>query len=377
MIYFNNAATSYPKPDIVIHDILQNLKKPPCSLYRENASEDSEVITCRNLIAKLFQFRSPQRVVICSGATEALNIAIHGLVKDNGHVITTQIEHNSVLRPLYHLRNSGRIKLDIIPCKLPGNILFEEFTHAFRSETCLVVLNHVSNVTGSVQNIEEIYEVCKSHEIPLIVDVSQSAGVIDINFSKMPKAVLAFTGHKSLLGPRGTGGLLIGEEIDLKIWKTGGTGVRSDIETMPDLIPLKYEPGTMNHPGISGLASAISYIMEHGVENSARKRIDLTGLLYDGLNELSGVKIYSETPQKNYCGVLSFTMGRISIREIGYILRESFDIILRVGLHCAPLIHKTLGTFPEGSIRVSFSVFNTHDEVKEFLKALRIIKDMC
>ena len=370
MIYFNNAATGFPKPDVVIEAVAENLKLPPSNPYRENVTQKSTAAICRERIAALFKFPFPERVILCSGATEALNLAINGLIQEDAHVITTQLEHNAVLRPLYHLRDTGQLKLDILPCQPPGRISIEHLKSAIETETRLVVVNHASNVTGAVQDIHEIYAVCESKGIPLIVDVSQSAGTINSDFSTMSKATVIFTGHKALMGPRGTGGLLIGSEIDLNFWKVGGTGIRSDLETMPDMWPLKYEPGTMNQPGIAGLTAAVDFIVQRGLEYFAEKKCELAVHLCKKLEKMEGISIYAEKPEENRCGVVSFTVSGLPAEDIGYILQESFDIRVRTGLHCAPLIHKALGTFPEGTVRVSFSAFNTHKEVDKFTRSL-------
>jgi cysteine desulfurase family protein len=370
MIYFNNAATGFPKPDVVIEAVAENLKLSPSNLYRENVTQKSTVAVCREQIAELFKFPCPERVILCSGATEALNIAINGMIQQGAHVITTQLEHNAVLRPLYHLRDKGHIKFDILPCEPPGRISIEHVKDAITKETRLVVINHASNVTGAVLDMHGIYRVCESQSIPLIVDVSQSAGTVDIDFSSMPKAILAFTGHKSLLGPRGTGGLLIGAELEPEVWKIGGTGIRSDLETMPEMWPLKYEPGTMNQPGIAGLAASTKYILQQGVESFAKKKNEMSAHLIEELKIMEGISMYAEKSEENLCGVVSFTVEGLPTEDVGYVLQESFDIRVRTGLHCAPLIHKALGTFPEGTVRVSLSAFNTHKEVDQFTRAL-------
>ena len=376
MIYFNNAATGFPKPDVMIRAVAENLRLPPSNPYRENVTQKSTVAICRERIAELFNFPCPERVILCSGATEALNIAINGLIQVGAHVITTQLEHNAVLRPIYHLKETGHIKLDILPCQPPGRILIDHLKNAIVTETRLVVINHASNVTGTVLDLHEIYGVCEARGIPLIVDVSQSAGTIEIDFSRMSNAILAFTGHKSLLGPRGTGGLLIGDGLEPEVWKIGGTGIRSDLETMPEMWPLKYEPGTMNQPGIAGLAASTKYILQQGVESFAKRKNELSVHLIEELEKIDGISIYAERPEENRCGVVSFTVEGLVTEDVGYILQESFNIKVRTGLHCAPLIHKALGTFPEGTVRVSFSAFNTHEEIDEFIHGLNTLKDV-
>ena len=375
MIYFNNAATSYPKPDGVAEAVLNSMTDPPSNPYRENVTQKSVVSLCRERIAELCNFSNPNRVLFCSGSTEALNMAIHGLISKGGHVITTQLEHNAVLRPLYYLKRDGVCELDILSCRPPGYVSASAFKNALKKTTRLAVVNHASNVTGAQLCISDIYDICDSHEIPLIIDASQSAGSVDLDMSGMPRAILAFTGHKTLLGPKGVGGLLVGDQLDLRIWKSGGTGIRSDLESMPDLWPIKYEAGTMNLPGIAGLASSLGYILEKKPSFFRNTKMELVRHLVRELEKLDGVTIYSEQPEQNHCGIVCFNINRWNGEEIGYILNESFDIRVRTGLHCAPLIHRAMGTFPHGAVRVSFSAFNTHDEIETFVQALRTLID--
>jgi cysteine desulfurase family protein len=374
MIYFNNAATTYPKPDAVIDAVTASLRHPPSNPYRENVNEKSTTACCRERLATLFGFKDPDRVILSSGATEALNIAIHGLLEENDHVVTTQIEHNAVLRPLYQLRDTRRISLDIVACKSPGKIDPDQIKQAIKPNTRLVIVNHASNVTGVIQDIQKIYRICRQSGIRLLVDVSQSAGAVSIDTSAMPEALFAFTGHKSLFGPPGTGGLLVGGDVELKVWKTGGTGIKSDLETIPDMWPLKYEPGTTNLPGIGGLAASLEYILTQGIDQLAQKKADLSAHLCKELKKIKGITLYTDNDMENRCGVVSFTLSGFQPRDVGYILNESFDIRVRTGLHCAPLIHTALGTFPEGTIRISFSTFNHHDEVETFLGAIHALK---
>ncbi len=349
------------------------LVEPPSNPYRENVTQKTSITICREKIAELFHFADPTRVIFCSGATEALNIAVNGLVARDCHVVTTTMEHNAVLRPLYYLRSAGVIKVDMVPCLSPGDLEMRQFEKALRQDTHLVVVNHISNVTGAELDIDHIYRICESREIPLIIDASQSAGAIDFDFSSMPLAAVAFTGHKALLGPKGVGGLIVGEQLDLRVWKSGGTGIRSDSEYMPDAWPIKYEAGTMNEPGIAGLAYSIDFILARGVMSFQKKKMDLTRHLVEELEKFDDVTVYSERPEKNHCGIVCFNVDNWHAEDVGYILRDAFDTRVRTGLHCAPLIHKDMGTFPGGAIRVSFSASNHHSEVETFIRALQTI----
>ncbi len=347
--------------------------KPPTNPYRQNDSKKPESNVLRERIASLFHTDLPERIAICSGSTEALNIAINGLVNPGGHVISTMMEHNSVLRPLYHLENKGDINLDLLACDPMGDLNLIELESSIQKDTCFIVVNHVSNVTGHVQNIQEIYSVADKHRIPLLIDISQSAGAMKINLAEMPRSLAAFTGHKSLMGPSGTGGLVIGKDVEPDLWKVGGTGIRSDLKTMPDMWPLKYEAGTPNHPGIAGLGAALDYLMNNEDELWQKKKAT-SDLLWRKLSTIDEVQLFSEPPEKNPCGVFSFKLDGWQCKDLGYVLQESFGIHVRTGLHCAPLIHSAMGTFSEGTVRVSLSPFNTETEVETFVEAIESIK---
>ncbi len=373
MIYFNNAATSYPKPEGTAAAMGQCLALPPSNLYREDVTQKSVITVCREKIAGLFHFSDPSRVIFCSGSTEALNMAINGLVRPGSRVVTTTREHNAVLRPLSYLCLAGGVHVDTVRCPPPGILDGRRFENALTRETGLAVVNHISNVTGAEADIGAIYSLCEARGIPLIVDASQSAGAIAVDFSSMPLAALAFTGHKALLGPKGVGGLIVGRELDLRIWKSGGTGIRSDLELMPDAWPIKYEAGTLNEPGIAGLAHSLDGILARGLSSIGKQKIDLTRHLVEELEKFDGVTVYSERPERNSSGIVCFNIDHWPAADIGYVLKDAFDIRVRTGLHCAPLMHRELGTFPEGAIRVSFSAANHHGEVETFLQALKTI----
>ncbi len=384
MVYFNNAATSFPKPEAVIRAVDNALRLEPYNSYRENVTRKSETDICRKKISELLNFPDYKRVVLCSGSTEAINIAVNGIIKRDvhndkhriNHVITTQSEHNSMLRPLYHLRDLGIIQMDVIACNRNGKIHMDDIQNKLAINTCLVAVNHASNVTGVIQDIDSIYNLCARREIPTLFDISQSAGCVDIDISEKPLAMYAFTGHKSLLGPSGTGGLLVGNNIDLNVWQTGGTGIKSDLETMPDILPVRYEPGTNNHHGIAGLAASVTHITEKGVQYFGNKKNKIANYLINELCHINGISTYSDTGESNPCGVVSFIVKGTHPGDVGYILFESFNIRVRTGLHCAPLIHKAMGTFPNGTVRASFSSFNTLGEVDQLIQALKFITEV-
>ena len=373
MIYFNNAASSFPKPNAAVEAVLEELRRPPVNPYRDHADLLSADDRCRRAIAALFNAPHQERIIFCSGATEAVNLALNGLVHNEMHVVTTPLEHNAVLRPLYHMEKLGRITLEIVPVDPLKPHVHEKVIEAIGPRTSMVVVNQASNVNGLVVDIEPIYEACHKRGLPLVIDASQSAGSISLNASAMPKAVIIFTGHKSLLGPAGTGGMVIGPDVELGLWKLGGTGIHSEYKSMPELMPLKYEPGTLNHPGLAGLAAAVEYIIEQGPENLARKKSDLSGYLVKNLEARPEVSLYTPGQRKNPCGIVSFNLEGWSPQEVGYILQESFGIRVRTGLNCAPLMNQALGVFPQGTVRISFSAENTCDEVEQLLAALSSI----
>jgi cysteine desulfurase family protein len=373
VIYLNNAATSFPKPRCVIAAVNQTLLSPPSNPYRQNSENENTDRLCRKRLAELFNVPSSERIVLCSGSTEALNIAIHGLVKEDGHVVTTTMEHNSALRPLFLLRDQGKISLDILPCNPKQALRIKDLENLIGKDTCLMVVNHASNVTGCLQSIDEIHELAARYQIPFILDVSQSAGAVALDLARLDWAVVAFTGHKSLLGPTGTGGLIVGKNIDLNFWKVGGTGIRSDLESMPDLWPLKYEPGTPNHSGIAGLAAAVDFLLENKTNPAFLQKQELVKQVWSDLKQLKGIHLYSEEPKNNPCGVIAFNLDGWRCKDLGYVLAESYEIQVRTGLHCAPLIHHAMGTFPEGTVRASLSPFTTGDEIEIFQRAMREI----
>jgi cysteine desulfurase family protein len=372
-VYLNNAAGTYPKPACVIEAMAQNLNSPPVNPLRENVTGTSVIDECRREVAGLFRSRDPQRVAFCSGGTEALNMAVAGLIRKGGHVVTTCMEHNAVLRPLYALRDRGEISLSILPCDADCRIDPGQIEQAIREETCLVAVNHASNVTGTIQHLDEIYAACEQAGVPVIFDLSQSAGAAEIDLSRKPLAVGAFTGHKALMGPPGTGGLYVGEDVPVTPVKFGGTGTRSDLETMPDDFPSCLEPGTPNYPGIAGLCAGIRYLRREGLGTLAGKRMILVRSLQQAL-AAEGFACHAAPPAYNPCGVVSFCIDGWKCEDAGYILSHSYGIRLRTGLHCAPLVHRYTGTYPDGTIRVSFSGMNTPEEVAYLTRALEEIR---
>jgi len=373
MIYLNNAATSYPKPGSVVKAVTNCLVQIPYEPGRGNGKKQVDILTrCRQKIAELFHIDDISRIILTSGSTAALNIVLHGLVNKrlNGHCITSTIEHNSVLRPLNHLSKSHLLKLSFVPVAKIGNLT--ELKKNLQKSTLFVVLSHISNVTGTILPIKEIAAWCWNQGLPLIIDASQSAGCSDINVKDLPEnIILVFTGHKGLLGPMGTGGFYLGPAIELfSPLIQGGTGIRSDLLFQPGELPLYYEAGTMNLPGFAGLSEGINFIIEIGVNRIGQHKRELFRHLYERLARLDGILVYEPLNSDFPGGVLSFNITGWNPGDVGYVLHQSFGIISRTGLHCAPLIHRDIGSTPHGTVRLSCSWFTTMAEIEQTAAAI-------
>ncbi|MFT5874887.1 MAG: cysteine desulfurase family protein [Clostridium sp.] len=375
MIYLDNAATTFPKPDKVYQEMFDYMKtyaaNPGRSAHDMSIMASMKVLETRQLIADLFNIDDPFNIVFTSNTTESLNIAIKGILKAGDHVITTVLEHNSVLRPLNKLRKNG-VTITFLDMDDNGFINLETLKKSITKKTKAIIINHASNVIGSIQDIEKIGEIAKKHGLIFIVDGAQSAGVIDIDVKRFNIDLLAFPGHKGLLGPQGTGGLYIAPGIELETLKEGGTGSNSHSLEQPDFLPDRFESGTLNTPGIVGLGQGISYIFEEGIDKIRRKEQDLTDCLLLELTKLPFIKIYGNKSIDKRCAVISFNIENMDSSLIGYELNKS-GIAVRTGYHCAPLIHKALGTINYGTVRASFGYFNTFLEIESLIKSLKEI----
>ena len=294
-----------------------------------------------------------------------------GLLVEGDHVIVPSMEHNSVMRPLNYLLRKGIIDLSIVPCSKEGHIDLDALKRSIRKNTRLIAVNHVSNVVGTIAPLEEIGTI--SGEIPLLVDAAQSAGAVPIDIEKMGIDLLAFTGHKSLYGPQGTGGLFVGEGIDLKPLRMGGTGSKSESWDHPDFLPDKYESGTPNTPGLAGLAEGVKFVLHQRVDDIQKHEMRLTQALLEGLGDIEGITVYGPGNSEEQTPTVSINVRGREASEVGFRLDREFEIMTRVGLHCNPGTHKTIGTFPHGTVRLSMGYFNTHEEVGQVLEALREI----
>lgn len=376
MIYFDNAATSFPKPNIVYKKIMEAMSEyganPGRSGHKLALRTSREMFETRNLLANLFNIKDPMNIIFTFNCTESLNIGIKGLLESGDHVITTSMEHNSVLRPIKELEKTG-IEATIVKANILGEISPQDIKKAIKANTKLIIITHISNLTGTIMPIKEIGRIAKEKGIYFMVDGAQSAGVYDIDVEEMNIDILAFPGHKGLLGPQGTGGLYIGEDIDLKGIFQGGTGSDSESILQPNMRPDKYESGTLNGPGIIGLGAGIAYIMDRGVHNICKHEEDLSKFFLEEAQKIDGIKLYGPLDEKKRGGVITLNIRDIDSSEISYILDEKYNIAVRGGLHCAPLAHETIGSFKQGAVRFSFGPFNTLEEVELGIRGLKEI----
>lgn len=375
MIYFDNACTSFPKPPAVVEAIrdyaLTIGSSPGRSGHRLALEAGRLIFESRESLCRLFNAPRSERLVFTSNATDALNLAIMGLLADGDHVIAPSMEHNSVMRPLNYLLRKGIIQLSVVPCSEEGYIDLDALRRSIKKNTRLIAVNHASNVVGTIAPLEEIGNICG--EIPFLVDAAQSAGAVSIDIEAVGIDLLAFTGHKSLYGPQGTGGLFVREGIDLKPLRRGGTGSKSESWDHPDFLPDKYECGTPNTPGIVGLGEGVRFVVDKGVDEIRRHEMELTRALLEGLEDIEGITVYGPRNPDEQTPTVSINVKEREASEVGYRLDREFDIMTRVGLHCNPGAHKTIGTFPGGTVRLSMGYFNTQEEVGQVLEALRKI----
>lgn len=378
-IYLDNAATSFPKPkevyDAVNKAMIEIGANPGRSGHKLSLSASRIVFECREEIAEFFNIPDSKNVIFTSNATEALNIAIKGILQPNDEVITTLLEHNSVLRPLKKLEEKIGIKINFIKCDEKGVFTLNEVLPLFNQKTKLIILTHSSNVIGNLTPVEEVFLESKKRGVLTLLDAAQTAGLIPIDVQKMNIDLLACPGHKSLFGPQGTGFLYVREGIELETLKEGGTGTESSSLLQPKELPERFETGTLNMPGIAGLLAGIRFIKKTGIENIRAHELRLMKKLIDGLKNIKNVILYGIQIPEKMASTLSFNLLNLDCSEVGFILDEVYDIYVRVGLHCAPLAHKTIGTYPQGTVRISPGFFNTEGEINELLKAIEEINN--
>jgi cysteine desulfurase/selenocysteine lyase len=377
MIYLDNAATSWPKPPGVLRAISEVIEQaggnPGRSGHRLSIQAARVVYNCRETLADFFHLSDPRRLIFTPNATYALNLVLKGYLKAGDSVIATAMEHNAVIRPLHDLENRG-IKLIIAPCAADGSLDEQALVRLIEPSTRLLVITHASNVSGTLLPIERVISRAHQSGLRVLVDAAQTAGLIDINMERSDIDFLAFSGHKDLMGPTGIGGLLIHPAVaaeELEPLVRGGTGSRSESEYQPADLPDKYESGTANLVGIAGLAAGLQFIRETGIEVIREKSLRFKTRLLEGLSDIPGVRIYGPGEPRLTTGILAFTISGKKVSEIGFRLDEEYGILTRVGLHCAPAAHRTLGSFPEGSVRLSPGYFITLNEIEETLAAIQ------
>jgi cysteine desulfurase family protein len=376
VIYFDNAATSWPKPPGVKEAMVQFMDEVGANPGRSGHFRSIEaariVFETREALSILFHVKDSSRIVFTLNATESINLALKGLLKPGDHVITSSMEHNSVMRPLRDLEKKG-IALSIVPCSKEGMLDSREVEGKIQSNTKMVVLNHASNVTGTLLPVEEVGSIVRKHNLLLLVDAAQTAGACPIDVERDGIDLLAFTGHKSLYGPQGTGGLVIGERIQEKEMiplKQGGTGSRSEFEEQPDFLPDCFESGTPNGVGLAGLLAGVQFVLGKGVEQIRQNEMALVEMLIKCLKELPQVKVYGPENQGDRIATFSFNVAPLPPSETASRLEKEFAVLCRPGLHCAPAAHRTLGTFPEGTVRFGLSAFNTEAEIDTAIQAI-------
>lgn len=372
MIYLDNAATTLHKPqqviDAVVH-AMQSMGNCARGTHEEALDAARTVYDARVRLASLFGCPRVDHVAFTANSTEALNMAINGLIDPGDHVISTDLEHNSVLRPLYRLEAEHGAELSFVPADKLGNVDYADFERLMKPNTRAVVCTNASNLTGTVLDIERIAKTAHSHGALVIVDASQTAGCWPIDMKKMGIDVLCFTGHKGLMGPQGTGGICVKEGIEIRPFKVGGSGVQSYSRTHPAEYPTRLEAGTLNGHGIAGLGAAAKFISETGVENIHAKERSLMLRFYEGVKNIEGVMVYGDFT-KDKTAIVALNIRDYESGEVSYELSQGYGIATRPGAHCAPRMHKALGTAEVGAVRFSFSFYNTEEEIDEAVRAV-------
>lgn len=372
MIYLDNAATSLRRPPCVIEAVaqaMQSLGNSGRGVNGGSLSAARVIYDARQKLADLFGCSSPERVCFTSNATEALNTAIFGLFGPGDHVITTDLEHNSVLRPLYRLEKRG-VELSFVPADRLGRIALSDFAPLLRPNTRAVITTHASNLTGNLVDLDAVGAFAREHGLLYVVDASQTAGAFPIDMARSGISVLCFTGHKSMMGPQGTGGLCLAEGVEIRPLKTGGTGVQTYLPEQPAAYPTRLEAGTLNGHGIAGLSAAVDFLRETGVAAIHEKETALMRQFYDGIRAIPGVMVYGDFTGDR-APVVSLNIEDADSGEVADFLAAEYDIAVRSGAHCAPRMHRALGTEAQGAVRFSFGWYNTPAEVETAIAAIR------
>ncbi|MCI0639468.1 MAG: aminotransferase class V-fold PLP-dependent enzyme [Gemmataceae bacterium] len=377
MIYLDNAATSFPKPEEVYRALdlfaRHDLANPGRAGHKMALAAERALDEGRHQLNQLFHGEAPERFVFTLNCTDALNMAFKGVLKDGDHVITTDLEHNSVSRPLRAMELAGRIQLTRVHADRGGTVDPDDICEAVTPKTRLVALTHASNVLGTVQPVPEVGRIARERNLLFLVDAAQTAGVLPIDIQDMCIDLLAIPGHKSLLGPTGTGALYVGSRASVGAWREGGTGGDSASETQPREFPYFLEGGTPNVLGVAGLTAGVRWVQEKGMEQIHNYETALIERLRLRLDELGGLEVFGHSDPSRRVATLSFRCEALPAAELGGILDQAFDIAVRPGLHCAPYVHRSLGTFPEGTVRVSAGFFNTTQDIDQLAQSLQEI----
>ncbi|WZL73148.1 aminotransferase class V-fold PLP-dependent enzyme [Clostridiaceae bacterium 35-E11] len=377
MNYLDNAATTFPKPEKVYQAMDQCMREyganPGRSGHKLALKAGRAIYRTRELLCQLFHIDNPMQIIFTCNATDSLNLALKGILKTGDHVITTSMEHNSMIRPIKSLEKSG-VENTVVQCDEKGMLDPEKIQAAIKENTKLIAITHASNVSGTRMPIEKIGEIAKKNKTLFLVDAAQTAGVYDIDVQKMNIDLLAAPGHKGLMGPQGTGILYIREGVELMHMKEGGTGSKSEMLTQPEIIPDRYESGTPNTPGIVGLGAGVAFILEEGLDKIRNHEEALTAYMLSELKKIEKIIVYGPQDSKKQAAVISINIGEEDSSEVSYVLDKVFDIAVRSGLHCAPMAHQTLGTFEQGTVRFSLGYFTTKEDI---IKAVEALKKIC
>lgn len=373
MIYLDNAATTMYKPQVVIDAVVSAMTRMGNAGRGANEASLSAsriIFDTRDRLCKLFNGTNSKQIVFTNNSTESLNIAIKGLLNPGDHVITTMLEHNSVLRPLYEMKEKG-VELTIVKSNRKGTLDIVDIEAEIKENTKMIVCTNGSNLTGNYVNVGEIGKLAKERGILFVVDASQTAGVFPIDVQAMNIDVLCFTGHKGLLGPQGTGGMYVREGLSIRPLKVGGSGIKTYSKTHPVEMPTALEAGTLNGHGIAGLHAALGYLEEEGIDNIRAREQELMWRFYEAVKEIPNVTVYGDFSTKNRCAVVTLNIGDYDSSEVSDALLMDYNISTRPGGHCAPLMHEALGTVEQGAVRFSFSHYNTDEDVETAIRAIR------
>jgi cysteine desulfurase/selenocysteine lyase len=382
LIYLDNAATAFPKPPEVIDTMAEFYRhygvNPGRSGYDLAVEAGLMLDGTRRLLDRFFNNPAHDHDRVCFGlnASAGLNMIIQGVCRPGDHVVSTVLEHNSVLRPLYELTRAGVITHDLVPCDGDGFVDPEDIGRAIGSDTRLVIVNHGSNVLGTIQDAAAIGRICREKGVLFALDVAQTAGIVPIDMEAWQVDLLAFTGHKSLMGPTGTGGMVVGPEVPIRATRWGGTGVKSAVRTHLDYFPYVGEVGTANTVGIAGLKRGVEWVLERGLESIRAHEMDLAGRLIDGLREIPEVKLYCAGSSERHLPVICTNVEGWESPQTGEILDVEHDIATRIGLHCAPLAHEAIGTTPKGTVRFSIGPFNTEEHIDAAIAGMADVASM-